>query len=208
MKNEQTVANTGRRMKKSTNKAGSRLCLGWSGAAHLVHVLAVGAVPRAELLDEGLDIVAGLWHGQPFTYDGKHYHVRPIDFFPPPPPVQQPRIPIWVVGLWPAARSMRRAARWDGLLPYIREENGAPAAIQPTDIRDMSSWLQQHRSETGPYDIVMEGRTSGRDMDEIERTIRPLAEAGVTWWLEAMWTEPNDLHAVQQRLEAGPPRIR
>src|SRR6266436_9496239 len=32
----QTVANTGRRMKKSTNKAGVRLCLGWEGSAHRV----------------------------------------------------------------------------------------------------------------------------------------------------------------------------
>ena len=31
---------------------------------------------RAELLDEGLDILNGLWHGQPFNYDGKHYHIR------------------------------------------------------------------------------------------------------------------------------------
>jgi hypothetical protein len=29
-----TVANTGRRMKKSTNKAGFRLYVDWEGAAH------------------------------------------------------------------------------------------------------------------------------------------------------------------------------
>src|SRR5919109_1879602 len=51
---------------------------------------------RAELLDEGLDIVTGLWRGQPFTYEGKHYHVKECDFYPPPPPAQKPRIPIWV----------------------------------------------------------------------------------------------------------------
>ncbi len=27
---------------------------------------------RAELLDEGLDIITGLWRGQPFNYSGKH----------------------------------------------------------------------------------------------------------------------------------------
>ena len=34
-----------------------------------------------------------------------------------PPPVQQPRIPVWVAGRWPKRRPLARAARWDGLLP-------------------------------------------------------------------------------------------
>ena len=102
---------------------------------------------------------------------------------------------------------MSRAARWDGLLPYMRAVDGSPAAITPDDIRGMSSWVAARRALDGPFDILMEGRTSGRDRDEIERTIAPLAAAGVTWWLEAMWTEPNDLGAVRERLEAGPPRV-
>ncbi len=54
---------------------------------------------RAELLDESLDIVTGLWRGQPFNYAGKHYKIKECAFQPPPPPVQQPGIPIWVVGV-------------------------------------------------------------------------------------------------------------
>ncbi len=61
---------------------------------------------RAELLDEGLDILTGLWRGQPFNYSGKHYTVRETNFYPPPPPIQQPRIPIWVVGAWPHPKSL------------------------------------------------------------------------------------------------------
>ena len=61
---------------------------------------------RAELLDEGLDILTGLWKGQPFNYDGKHYKIKETTFFPPPSPVQQPRIPIWVVGAWPRMKSI------------------------------------------------------------------------------------------------------
>src|SRR5690242_15276407 len=49
---------------------------------------------RAELVDECLEILTGLWRGQPFSFEGKHYHVKECDFMPPPPPVQQPRIPI------------------------------------------------------------------------------------------------------------------
>src|SRR5512136_2286448 len=40
---------------------------------------------RAELLDEGLDILTGLWHGQPFSYKGKHYTIKETKFFLPPP---------------------------------------------------------------------------------------------------------------------------
>ena len=39
---------------------------------------------RAELMDEGLDIIAGLWAGQPFNYVGKHYQVKETTFSPPP----------------------------------------------------------------------------------------------------------------------------
>ena len=72
---------------------------------------------RAEKLDEGLAIYDGLMRGQPFSYAGKHYSVEPTEFFPPPAPVQQPRVPVWVVGAYPAPRSMARAARWDGVIP-------------------------------------------------------------------------------------------
>ena len=70
---------------------------------------------RAEMLDEGLAILAGLWSGQPFSYIGQHYQVQEMTFLPPP--VQQPRIPIWVVGAWPRMKSLRRALYWDGILP-------------------------------------------------------------------------------------------
>ena len=56
---------------------------------------------RAELMDEGMAVVDGLWRGQPFRFEGKHYRVEPIDFFAPPLPVQSPRPPVWVVGAWP-----------------------------------------------------------------------------------------------------------
>ena len=72
---------------------------------------------RAERLDESLDLIMGLWSGRPVTFAGTHFRARPADRLLPPPPVQQPRVPIWVVGAWPRPRSMRRAARLDGWLP-------------------------------------------------------------------------------------------
>ena len=61
--------------------------------------------------------------GQPFSFEGTHYTARPTDFMLPPPPVQQPRPPVWVVGAYVPGQgrqpSLARAARWDGLLPYV-----------------------------------------------------------------------------------------
>src|SRR5947208_4230366 len=54
---------------------------------------------RAEMLDEGLAIIAGLWSGQAFAFSGKHYRVDEVTFAPTP--VQRPRIPIWVGGGYP-----------------------------------------------------------------------------------------------------------
>jgi len=54
---------------------------------------------RAERLDESLEILAGLWSGQPFSFRGRHYQVEDLTFLPTP--VQTPRIPVWVVAAWP-----------------------------------------------------------------------------------------------------------
>ncbi len=66
---------------------------------------------RAELLDESLEILEGLWSGEAFAYAGGHYRFGPMTFRPTP--VQRPRIPIWVVGAWPNERSMRRTLRYE-----------------------------------------------------------------------------------------------
>jgi len=52
---------------------------------------------RAQKLDEGLAVFDGLMRGQPFSFEGTHYTARPTDFMLPPPPVQQPRPPVWVL---------------------------------------------------------------------------------------------------------------
>ena len=162
---------------------------------------------RAELLDEGLDILTGLWRGQPFSYTGKHYTVTPTDFNPPPPPVQQPRIPIWVVGAWPRPKSLRRALRYDGLLPTVITADGSGAGQgTPDDLRAMRAFVEANRTATTPFDIVVEGTTPGDDRHRAAAIVRPWAEAGATWWNEALWEAP-DLDSVRARIRQGPPRL-
>ena len=160
---------------------------------------------RAELLDEGLEVLAGLWRGQPFNFAGKHYQLEAFEFYPPPPPVQQPRIPIWVVGLWPRVKSMRRALRWDGLIPEVRAENGEFRRVTSEDIQAMKAYIDAERTPGTRYDIVMEGETPSEEPGKAAEITRKWSQAGVTWWLEASWEE-QDLEKVRARLQKGPPR--
>ena len=161
---------------------------------------------RAELLDEGLEIMTGLWAGQPFSYRGKHYSVEPTEFLPPPPPVQQPRVPIWVVGAVGRPRSMARVARYDGLLPYVMEGVEGPLPITPEQVRATLSDVGNRRGDTDGFDVIVEGQT-GPESEITSEHLVELREAGVTWWLETMWDKQEDLPAVEQRIRAGPTRL-
>lgn len=178
---------------------------------------------RAELLDEGLDVLTGLWAGQPFSYQGRHHRVRPTEFMLPPPPVQRPRIPVWVVGAWPRPRSMRRAARWDGWLPNFQPREGDPGWAGPADsgqpgmtprvLREAVAWIHREREANGldmtGYDVVWEGTTPAEDREAAAAAVVEWAEAGATWWLESDWSVAGDAAAVAEacrhRLRAGPP---
>lgn len=165
---------------------------------------------RAELLDEGLHVLTRLWQRQPFDFDGKHYHVHLKEIsetMQAPPPVQQPRIPIWVVGAWHREKSMQRVLQYDGLLPNVMGANGQVqmARATPDELRAMSTYIQAHRTATTPFDIVVDGESPGDDREQARAMMRELADAGATWWLEAMWTTP-DLEPVLKRIRQGPPK--
>ncbi|MFN8473639.1 MAG: LLM class flavin-dependent oxidoreductase [Anaerolineae bacterium] len=163
---------------------------------------------RAELMDEGLDIMTGLWRGQPFSYEGKHYTIQPTTFNVPPPPAQQPRIPIWVVGAWPRPRSMARVLKYDGILPTAVDAGGARNA-NLDEVREIAAYVAAHRPAGEPFDIVVEGTTPADDAAQAAAMVTPWAEEGATWWIEALWTAPADAEGnamVRRRVDAGPPR--
>jgi alkanesulfonate monooxygenase SsuD/methylene tetrahydromethanopterin reductase-like flavin-dependent oxidoreductase (luciferase family) len=167
---------------------------------------------RAELLDEGIDLVAGLWAGE-LSYAGRHYQMDltpRTDLAEVAQPVRRPRIPIWVVGAWPRPKSMRRVLRCDGLLPICMDGSGYRATT-PEDIRAMAAWLDDHGGRRPGFDIIMEGETPADDADAAAEIVRPWSEAGCTWWLDARWELPHHgpdrSREVRRRLEAGPPPV-
>lgn len=157
---------------------------------------------RAELLDEGLQVLTGLWSGQPLTFQGVHYQVQGMTLLPRP--VQSPHIPLWVVGVWPRPRSLARALQWDGLVLQMAAGNaGRPT---PSDVTAARAYVAAHRPGDTPYDVVVEGETPAGDVGEAVATVRAYAEAGATWWIESRWTSPEPLTAARDRIRIGPPR--
>ncbi len=161
---------------------------------------------RAQMLDEALEILTGLWSGQPFSFHGEHYQVEEMCFLPPP--LQQPGIPIWVVGAWPRVKSMQRALRYDGVLPSKMQEGGVHGEMTPADLQAMQTFIAERRTQKTPFDIVIEGETPGDNHEQALSIVYPLAEAGVTWWLEAVWGTPETVGGVEgmrTRIRQGPP---
>jgi alkanesulfonate monooxygenase SsuD/methylene tetrahydromethanopterin reductase-like flavin-dependent oxidoreductase (luciferase family) len=172
----------------------------------------VDARARARRLDEGLEIVTGLWSGEPFSYQGEHYRLDEMVFRPTP--AQSPRIPIWVAGWWPNKPPLRRAARWDGVVPGKWE-----GTLTPDEVRELVAYVVERRTDDSPFDVVVSGETSGDDARAAGAVVAPLAEAGATWWIERVdpwrfgwsWEEawaPQATVQMRERICQGPPRER
>jgi alkanesulfonate monooxygenase SsuD/methylene tetrahydromethanopterin reductase-like flavin-dependent oxidoreductase (luciferase family) len=127
---------------------------------------------RADKLDEGLQVLDGLWTGSYFQFEGEHMTVTGARF---DAPVQNPRIPIWCGGWWPNRRPFRRAAKWDGVIPELI----GGATPSPADVRDIRAYVAEHRTSEADFDLAINGYTEPGDpaVDDYEA-------AGATWWLE------------------------
>ncbi|HRJ41546.1 MAG: LLM class flavin-dependent oxidoreductase [Caldilineaceae bacterium] len=166
---------------------------------------------RAEKLDEGLEILLGLWSGETFRFQGKHYQLEEVRFLPTP--FQQPRIPIWVAGLWPNKPPMRRAARFDGAIPIKVQ-----GTLTPDEWRDALAYIHQQRAGDKPFDAVAMGVTPGDDPQRAGETIAAYADAGCNWWIEDIspygyglpWSArewPTGMEVrLEERIRQGPPK--
>jgi alkanesulfonate monooxygenase SsuD/methylene tetrahydromethanopterin reductase-like flavin-dependent oxidoreductase (luciferase family) len=96
---------------------------------------------RAQMMDEGLAVVTGLWSGEAFSFAGAHFRVNDTCFTPAP--VQQPRIPIWVAGTWPRRPPFRRAARYDGVIPVTGDIR---SSLSPDQLGQLIAYVSQHRT--------------------------------------------------------------
>src|SRR5579859_3999708 len=162
---------------------------------------------RAAMLDEGLDVLVGLWSGEPFTCRGRFFQVDNVILRPRP--VQTPRIPIWIGGQYPKSGPVRRAARWDGSCLFISTSYAADNTAQrdwtPEDVRAFLGRVAELRPNgAGPFDMAVGGRARGPDSDAERAALSALAEAGATWCIE--WIAPTERAQAEAAIALGPLR--
>jgi alkanesulfonate monooxygenase SsuD/methylene tetrahydromethanopterin reductase-like flavin-dependent oxidoreductase (luciferase family) len=141
-----------------------------------------GTRDRAVLLDEGLEVLDGLLRGDHVAHRGLHFRV---DTRVSPRPLQEPRPPIWVAGIVPNQPPLRRAVRYNGIVPIGRE------LLLPDQL---AAYIGPHlRPE---WDVVSPW-APGVPAEEY-------ADAGATWLVES--TEPlgDWVPEFRQRVNAGP----
>jgi alkanesulfonate monooxygenase SsuD/methylene tetrahydromethanopterin reductase-like flavin-dependent oxidoreductase (luciferase family) len=158
---------------------------------------------RGRMLDEGLEVLAGLWSGEPFHHSGRHYRVDGVTFLPRP--LQRPRIPVWIGGAYPHPGAMRRAARWDGSCLYRATADGDGDHMAPDDVRALLAFVRERRPDGKPFEIVLGGRRRDEDWERERERVRSAADAGGTWWIE--WVPPASVEAMRACVERGPLRI-
>ncbi len=156
---------------------------------------------RAQQLDESLDIITGLWSGEPFSFKGEHYQLNEMTFLPKPK--QTPRIPIWVGGGVPHKAPFRRAARYDGVAPVHSQW---PEPVTPNDLDTVLDIVRTERGNLEDYDVVICGATTSDDDKKNEAILAPWKEKGVTWWLEDINGMRADIDVLRERIRAGPPK--
>ena len=161
---------------------------------------------RGAMLDEHLDLLDRLWTGDPVHHEGAHYRTAGPEWSAIcyPPPVQRPRIPVWVGGTWPTSgRPFERAARWDGVVPMRTD-----GQWEVDDTAGVAERMRSLRSE--PFDLAVPVETRAadpgrRDLQEAH------AAAGATWWVEPVHPWREDLagdepwaERARRRIDAGP----
>lgn len=141
---------------------------------------------RAAMLDEALDVIAGLLSG-PVSHHGAHYDVegefRPL-------PVQRPRPPIWVAGVIPNRRPLARARRWDGMVPIGADQDCTP--------EQLAAYLASDGATTRPGWDVVAPWASGIPAQEY-------ADAGATWLVRSAWPQDEGWQqGLTATISAGP----
>jgi alkanesulfonate monooxygenase SsuD/methylene tetrahydromethanopterin reductase-like flavin-dependent oxidoreductase (luciferase family) len=138
---------------------------------------------RAAMLDEGLAVLTGFVEDGQVSFHGSHYDV---EAGVRPRPLQRPRIPIWVAGVFPHARPLARARRWDGFIPI------ADDFLTP---EQLAAYVGPHPRDD--WDVVAQWPESTSADD--------YAAAGATWLVRSTWPEDDGWREELDALTSAPP---
>jgi len=162
---------------------------------------------RGARLDEALDVITGLWRGEPLHHEGAHFRIDGATFLPTP--VQSAsggRIPIWCASMSASKAPLRRAARYDGIAPIKVGETGIET-VTTDDIAEILRYVRDHRESDAPFDIAIGGPPPWDGGFDWLAALRAYEQAGVTWWIESCGGEPGSFADLRERVLPGPPDL-
>lgn len=148
---------------------------------------------RADMLDEGLQILEGMWSGETFSFDGRHYHVEATTFGPRP--VQRPHIPIWVAAGWGSPRPFRRSCRFEGVFPVKWDMTD----WQPSEVEQLREIIVKERGHTDDFDIAI-----GGSFEAAAQHSHEYETAGATWYLTGP-AQGDSIADLARAITAGAP---
>ena len=153
---------------------------------------------RGEMLDEGLEILKGLWNAEPFNYEGNHYQIHDVVFNPPP--VQYPRIPIWIGCKWQNKKPLKRAAKWEGVFPIPHKGE----TITPENLRTIVNYIETYRDRDSDFDVAL----ADHDGSRTPQSLAAYQRAGLTWWIQRIHSPlVNSLDEARAHIQKGPPPL-
>ena len=121
----------------------------------------------ARRYDEALELLTRFWSGERVTFHGEFFDVDDVALLPTP--AQRPRIPIYVAAFWPNRRPVRRAARWDGLMPVVDPDPDGD------DLRALLAYYREVAEDPGGVFLAIDG-----DATTAEH-LAQYGQLGVTW---------------------------
>jgi probable F420-dependent oxidoreductase len=176
--------------------SGGRLVLG-VGSGYLrseFAALGVDFAERGALFTEAVEVMRGIWAGDNYGFEGRHFTAYGQTAMPRP--LQDPHPPFWLGGNSAVVR--RRVARFgQGWSPLINDETGAavtrtavidtPAALSAAvaEIRDLAAEVGR---DPGAIAVQVESSDSVtwyRDatLDRHRHRLGEFADAGATWFV-------------------------
>lgn len=145
----------------------------------------------ARRYDETLELLERFWSGERVTFHGEFFDVDDVALLPTPE--QRPRIPVLVAAFWPNRRPVRRAARWDGLMPVVDPDPDGP------DLTALMTYYREVADEPGEVFLYVdgEGLTDAR--------VDSYRDLGVTWLASDCISGGRSTEENLELVRRGPP---
>ena len=152
---------------------------------------------RAEMLDEGLELLQKTWSGADFDHQGAHYRAKAQTFS-----TGSIDIPIWLGATWPSQKPFRRASRFDGVMAMSQDFRN-PLSLN--DVGEIGTLIAAHRKSDKPFSFGVALTTSDDRTADIDRA-KAYEAAGANWWMEGVWPPAETIEGLRKLVRSGPPR--